>query len=130
MKLLFSQLRRGRAGREWIDGEKVETGAGRSDPGTLHSQNDRTSITLYEQNIGPLTPILAETLQEAEDTYPAEWIEEAIRMAVTKNVRNWRYVEAILRSWKEKGRNETDRRSNQEDRKRDSEGNYADYINH
>ncbi len=87
-------------------------------------------FTLYEQNIGPLTPILAETLQEAEDSYPAEWIEEAVRIAVTRNVRNWRFVEAILKSWKEKGRDGTDRKTSKEGRKRDIEGEYADYIEH
>ncbi|HBX68265.1 MAG TPA: primosomal replication protein N [Chloroflexi bacterium] len=65
---------------------------------------ERPSIyRLYEQNIGPMTPVLADTLQDAEDTYPAEWIEEAFRIAVEKNVRNWRYVEAILRRWHERG---------------------------
>jgi DNA replication protein len=58
---------------------------------------------LYEQNIGPMTPLLADTLQDAEDTYPAEWIQEAFRIAVENNVRNWRYVEAILRRWHERG---------------------------
>ncbi len=58
---------------------------------------------LYEENIGPMTPLLAETLQDAEDTYPAQWIREALRIAVEKNVRNWRYVEAILRRWHERG---------------------------
>lgn len=85
---------------------------------------------LYEQNIGPLTPILSQMLQEAEDTYPADWIEDAVKLAVTRNARNWNYVEAILKSWREKGRNETDRRAGKEDRKRDSEGKYADFINH
>jgi DnaD/phage-associated family protein len=58
---------------------------------------------LYEQNIGAMTPLLAEILQDAEDTYPAEWLEEAFRIAVENNVRNWRYVEAILRRWRERG---------------------------
>jgi len=58
---------------------------------------------LYEENIGPMTPLLSETLQDAEDTYPAQWIREALRIAVEKNVRNWRYVEAILRRWHERG---------------------------
>ncbi len=62
-----------------------------------------TIYQLYEENIGPLSPLLAETLQEAEDQYPARWIEEAFRIAVEKNVRNWRYVEAILRRWHERG---------------------------
>jgi DnaD/phage-associated family protein len=86
-------------------------------------------FTLYEQNIGVLTPMIAENLQAAEQEYPAEWIEEAIRIAVTKNARNWRFVEAVLRTWKEKGRYETDRGSAKEDRKRDSEGKFSDYVN-
>jgi DNA replication protein len=44
---------------------------------------------LYEQNIGMLTPILAEELQEAEHRYPADWIREAFREAVRANVRTW-----------------------------------------
>jgi DnaD/phage-associated family protein len=58
---------------------------------------------LYEENIGPMTPLLAETLADAEDEYPAKWIEDAFRIAVEKNIRNWRYVEAILRGWHERG---------------------------
>jgi DNA replication protein len=58
---------------------------------------------LYEENIGPITPLLAEVLMEAEDEYPANWIAEAFRIAVGKNVRNWRYIEAILRRWQERG---------------------------
>ncbi len=74
---------------------------------------------LYEENIGPLTPLLAETLQDAEAEYPANWIEEAIRIAVEKNVRNWRYIEAILRRWQERGydvRNREDRRDTEKSR--------------
>lgn len=98
--------------------------------GSLPLLPQRPNIyALYEQNIGPLTPILAETLQDAENNYPVDWIEEAIRIAVVKNVRTWRYVEAILKSWKEKGRDGTDRKSAEENRKRDSEGKYADFIN-
>ncbi len=99
-------------------------------PLTLRLQKQRPNIyALYEQNIGPLTPILSETLQDAEKSYPADWIEDAIKIAVTRNVRNWQYVEAILRSWKEKGRDGTDRKSAEEKRKRDSEGKYGDFVN-
>ena len=87
-------------------------------------------FTLYEQNIGPLTPILSQVLEEAERTYPEEWLQEAISLAVKKNVRNWTYVEAILRSWKEKGRNEKDRRDNQENPRHYIEGDLADFIKH
>ena len=87
-------------------------------------------FTLYEQNIGPLTPILSQILTDAENSYSAEWIEEAFQIAVKKNVRNWSYVEAILRSWKEKGRNETDRRNTQENPRNYIEGDLADFIKH
>ena len=59
---------------------------------------------LYEQNIGVITPMLAEILKDAESTYPPAWIEEAIELAVQNNSRRWRYIEAILRKWKENGR--------------------------
>jgi DNA replication protein len=59
---------------------------------------------LYEQNIGMLTPILAEELQEAEHRYPAEWIQEAFREALMANVRNWKYIHSILKRWEREGK--------------------------
>jgi len=61
---------------------------------------------LYEENIGPLTPMIADMLKDAEETYSQEWIAEALEIAVKNNVRNWKYVEAILKRWKEKGKHE------------------------
>jgi len=61
---------------------------------------------LYEENIGPLTPLIADMLKDAEETYSEEWVAEALEIAVTKNVRNWKYVEAILKRWKEQGKYE------------------------
>ena len=50
--------------------------------------------------------------------------------AVTSNVRNWKYVEAILKRWKEKGKNERkDQQNAGEDFKRYSEGEFSDYLN-
>jgi DnaD/phage-associated family protein len=59
---------------------------------------------LYEQNIGLLTPLLAEELRDAIATYPAAWIEDAFREAVGQNKRNWRYVRRILDNWASRGR--------------------------
>jgi DNA replication protein DnaD len=73
---------------------------------------------------------MSDTLKEAESTYPPEWIEDAIRAAVQKNARNWRYIDAILRSWQEKGRHETDRRNAQEDYRGYIEGDFAEFIEH
>ncbi len=84
---------------------------------------------LFEQNIGPLTPMIAETLRDAEETYANSWIEEAIQIAVKNNARSWRYVEAILERWQKEGRYEQeDRRDSEEDRRRYVEGKYADLI--
>ncbi|HMX74364.1 MAG TPA: DnaD domain protein, partial [Anaerolineales bacterium] len=71
---------------------------------------------LYEENIGPLTPLVADVLKDAEEIYQAEWITEAIGLAVENNKRNWKYVEAILKRWKEEGRAEKqDRRNDKKD---------------
>jgi DnaD/phage-associated family protein len=86
---------------------------------------------LYEQNIGPLTPLLAEELGEASDTYPASWIEDAFREAVELNKRSWRYIQRILERWAAEGKtDETSRRGDERDRRRYIEGKYADIIEH
>jgi DnaD/phage-associated family protein len=59
---------------------------------------------LYEQNIGLLTPIMAEKLQDSETRYPREWIDAAFEEAVLNNKRNWRYIERILERWTAEGR--------------------------
>jgi DNA replication protein len=86
---------------------------------------------LYEENIGPLTPLIADALKDSEKTYPPEWVAQALETAVKKNKRNWKYVEAILRRWKEEGHaQKQDRRDAQEDGRRYAEGEYADFIEH
>jgi DnaD/phage-associated family protein len=59
---------------------------------------------LYEQNIGIITPMIAEELQEAEKIYPPKWIEEAFREAVTLNKRSWKYIARILERWASEGK--------------------------
>lgn len=72
---------------------------------------------LYEANIGPLTPMIADALRDAEKTYQVNWVEDAFRIAVERNKRSWHYIEAILHRWQEGGR---DDRKDQQDR-RDTE---------
>ena len=61
-------------------------------------------FTLYEQNIGIITPLIAEELKDAEKSYPHAWIEDAMREAAVQNKRSWRYVSAILERWAQEGR--------------------------
>ncbi len=104
---------------------------GRSPHAPSSLEIDRPNIfRLYEQNIGPLTPMIAEILRDAETVYPEAWISDAFRIALENNVRNWRYIEAILNSWKEKGRDEQDRRDPEKARRRYIEGEFADFIEH
>ena len=86
---------------------------------------------LYEENIGPLTPLIADALKDAEETYSAEWIAETIDLAVRNNKRSWRYCEAILKRWKEEGRGEKqDRRDTEKNRDKYIKGEYSDYVEH
>lgn len=61
-------------------------------------------FVLYEQNIGPLTPLIVDQLRDAEQTYPLSWIGEAIDLAVQNNVRKWRYIQSILERWRQEGK--------------------------
>jgi DNA replication protein len=61
-------------------------------------------FTLYEQNIGMLTPMIADELRDAEKLYPLEWIRDAIKEAVLHNKRNIKYINKILGSWSVEGR--------------------------
>lgn len=72
--------------------------------GTVVELTRSNIFALYEQNVGLLTRIIAEQLMEAEATYPEVWIEEAFRIAVESNKRNWRYIKAILGRWAAEGR--------------------------
>jgi len=61
-------------------------------------------FSLYEENIGTLTPMLADELRDAEALYPWPWVEAAFREAVENNRRSWRYISNILEQWRTKGR--------------------------
>jgi DnaD/phage-associated family protein len=118
---------RGRAGLQAIDSGQWNPKTGITAPPV-----ERPNIfRLYEENIGPLTPLIADALKDAEDLYSAEWVGDAIELAVTNNKRSWKYSEAILKRWKEEGRGEKqDRRDPEKDHRKYLEGKYSDYIEH
>ncbi len=121
----FLNAPRGRAAAASLQNGQLDV---ESLPASLPPVERPNIFKLYEENIGPLTPLLADALKDAEQTYPPEWVAEAIEIAVTRNKRNWRYVEAILKRWKEDGHaQKQDKRDAQESR-RYSEGEFAEYI--
>lgn len=124
----FLNSPRGRLAAEaFTKGNWRESAKIMSAPSASHKSN---IFKLYEENIGPITPLLADMLREAEKNYPSEWFEEAFEIAVSRNIRNWKYVEAILARWKEKGKDERKDQQNpvkNADRYTDSE--FSEFIN-
>jgi len=122
-ELYFANTPKGRAAVEAIARGKW--------PDELEAAGRPNIFTLYEDNISLLTPLIADELREAEQTYPAEWIEEAFRKAVALNKRNWNYIRAILERWRTEGRgDETSRRTSQADRRRYIEWKHDEPIEH
>lgn len=127
--LFFLNTPRGRAAVKSIEDGRWQPQIQEHPPLSLDAERPNI-YRLYEENIGPLTPMIADMLREAEQTYRQDWIEDAIRIAVQNNVRRWKYIEAILRSWQEEGRDGANRRDSEKDRRKYVEGEYADFIEH
>ncbi len=89
--------------REAIDNIK-HRGVSTGKEGTRPALQRSNIFALYEQNIGIITPMIAEELKEAEKLYPARWIEEALKEAVMLNKRSWKYVARILERWASEGK--------------------------
>jgi DNA replication protein len=63
-------------------------------------------FTLYEQNIGMLTPMIADELRDAEQHYPPVWIRDAIKEAALNNKRSIKYIAKVLQNWSVEGRSD------------------------
>ena len=87
-----------------MGGSDVEMGTGETYPASAEAGSQPSVFADYEQNIGTLTPVLADTLRDALDTYPEQWIREAITTAARANARSWNYIAAVLRGWADEGR--------------------------
>lgn len=59
---------------------------------------------LYEETVGPFDAHMASLLEEAEKEYSWEEIQYAFNEASENDVHTWRYIEAILKNPKRKGR--------------------------
>lgn len=96
-----------------IGAEKAE--AVESQRGSLQQQQNTTRaacFAFYESEIGPLSPFIAEQIDEYIVKCGADWVKDAIRIAAANNVRHWRYAAAILERWRREGRkDETSRPS-------------------
>jgi DnaD/phage-associated family protein len=128
--LYFANGPAGRAAVEQIARGHWKPGSGEQPVDILPERP--TIYRLYEENIGPLTPMIADALKDAEKDYTAVWVADAIRVAVDNNARSWRYIQSVLERWRKEGRSshETAPRSDERDGRRFVSGKYADFIEH
>ena len=87
-------------------GELKLTGLKSKEPAYIDTEQPPDIFSLYEQNIGMLTPRIADELRDAEQLYPQDWIRDAINEAVALNKRSWRYIERILENWSTEGKSD------------------------
>ena len=92
---------------------------------------------LYEQEIGALTPMIAEGLRDLEKAYPAGWLPDAVRVAAEQQAKNLNYIRAVLERWRRDGRKGDDEITGRHgsvgdagDGRRFITGKYADFIDH
>ena len=133
VEICFLNTPRGRAGLQAVQ-------SGQFRPGGSHisePQQERPNIfKLYEENIGALTPIIADTLRDLEETYSPEWIAAAVKTAVKNNARSLRYIEVVLQNWQEEGKHVgTDRRRSKKtaeeyDPEGYTDGEFSDFIDY
>jgi len=74
------------------------------EPVTTGGENGLNNhFKIYEDNIGMLTPLIAEKIKDIASEYPPEWFEEAVKKACEANIRRLNYITAILERWKVEG---------------------------
>lgn len=132
-EICFLNSPRGQAGLEAVQRGEFRPMGGRSP----EPDQERPNIfKLYEENIGALTPIIADTLRDLEETYSPEWIAAAVKTAVKNNARSLRYIEVVLQNWQEEGKHVgTDRRRSKKtaeeyDPEGYTDGEFSDFIDH
>jgi DNA replication protein len=87
-------------------GEIILTGLSVKEQTYVEPEEPPNIYTLYEQNIGMLTPVIADELKDVEKLYPQDWIRDAIKEAVLHNKRSIKYIARILENWAAEGRSD------------------------
>ena len=91
---------------------KIESGALKlaklevKEPALVDTEETPNIFSLYEENIGMLTPMIREEFVDALKVYPESWIRDAIKEAVNQNIRKKSYILAILERWRDEGRSD------------------------
>ncbi len=89
-------------------------------------------FAIYEENIGMLTPMIAEELKDAMKLYPENWIADAIKEAVKQNARKLSYITAVLERWAKEGRSDGayKRDTKKDDPEKYTGGEFGRFVRH
>ncbi len=82
---------------------EAEAPAAQKNPAAAAETNRPVIFTIFEREIGPLTPFISDELCQWEKDYPPEWISAAIHEAVANNARKISYIRAILHRYRTEG---------------------------
>ena len=74
-----------------------------AEPALLNSKNFGEFCRIYEENIGVLTPFIAQELETLCTEFQVSWYKEAVKEACSINKRALKYVAAILDRWGREG---------------------------
>jgi DnaD/phage-associated family protein len=61
-------------------------------------------LKAYEDNIGAITSMISDSLQEMIETFSADWVYDAIGVAVRAEARSINYINGVLKNWKKNGK--------------------------
>ncbi len=127
--LYFLNSERGRQAKiRVVEGEVGVVGVSGAE---LATPSKRPNIfELYEDNIGLISPILADELKDAESIYPPDWIEDAFKIALENNVRKWSYIRAILERMATDGRDSTNQKAQETAKTWYTDEEFKDFIQH
>jgi DnaD/phage-associated family protein len=79
-------------------------------PRELKNTDDEAALSkiakAYESEIGVITSMIADDIQDAAKSYPLKWVLDAIHEAAVQNKRGWKYCLAILKRWHAQGNQE------------------------
>ena len=62
------------------------------------------AFKIYEQNVGLLTPLIADAIKDMLKTYPPEWVEDAIKETALSGGKSAKYAEKVLQRWEREGK--------------------------
>lgn len=94
-----------RKGVELPEPSEKEIGPGaETQQAESHPELHEGVFRVYEENIGVMSPLIAESITQALQEHPESDVIDAIRVAVEANARSWKYVTAVLRRWAVEGR--------------------------